>query len=123
MIRKLLFVAVVGCLLTLTACDVSDVFGGGSDGQPSDAVQVIEGVKPFVPNGVPRLILDLVLLGATFMSQRLARKGAQKDYDAAEDADYDLEEAKSMRSALLALAEAEAKDKQDAEALAEVTSK
>ena len=110
---RYLFFAVAAILLVTAGCDAADVFGGGSDGSASPAVQVVEGAEPFIPNGWPRLIYDAGMLGLLYLSNRFRKKDL-KDYD---ESEFTAEEAKSMRKALVLLQEEEAQDAADAEQL------
>ena len=102
--RFLTILALVG-LLSLTACDVAGIFRADEDGK-SDATEAVETVRPFIPDGVPRLVADLVLAGLALTSGILARKGASKELAKNEAREYTLEEAESMLAAMEQLSEA-----------------
>lgn len=97
--RRFLFVLALVGLLTLTACDLKDIFGAGEDGK-SQAQEAVETVYPYIPNGVPRMLADLVLLGLSITSGVIARKGSAKELAKNEAREYTVEEAASMLRAI-----------------------
>lgn len=94
--RNWIFPLLIAAVLLLAGCDLADTFGGKADGSPSDAQQVLEGVQPFVPNGWPRLVVDVALLLAAFASRKLSKR----ELAANEAREYNTEEAASMLAAI-----------------------
>ena len=70
-------IALVFICLLFAGCDAVDLFGS-QDGGPSQAQEVGEAVRPFVPNGLPRVLLDIVLGGLAVVSAYTAKKSSDK---------------------------------------------